>query len=147
LRIWTFGAAAAMIPTAFVALEETVRLAVVLVTMLGLLAGCMSMPQPPKQSLFVLFFVPGTNRLAPEAEQIVRQVAAIAASSKTSKIEVSVPADAPGGMTLREGRFTSIQNALAASQINPMLFTRVPLTDAAARLAGGADRAELRLLP
>ena len=145
-RIWTFSAAAAMILPALV-WEETVRLSVVLVTILGLLAGCMSMPQPPKQSLFVLFFVPGTVRLAPEAEQIVHQVAVIAASSKTSRIEVSVPTDAPGGMTLREGRFTSIQNALAASQINPMLFTRAPLTDAAARLAGGADRAELRLVP
>ena len=105
------------------------------------------MPQPPKQSFFAVFFVPGTIRLTSEAEQIVRQAAATAATSKTSKIEVSVPADAPGGMTLREGRFTSIQNALAASQINPMLFTRAPLTDAAARLAGGADRAELRLVP
>ena len=123
------------------------RHTVVLVTILSLLTGCMSMREPPKQSFFVLFFVPGTIRLAPEAEQIVRQAAAIAASSKTAKIEVAVPADVPGGTTLREGRFTSIQNALVASQINPMLFTRVPLTEAAARLPGGADRAEIRLVP
>jgi hypothetical protein len=124
-----------------------VRRTVVVVTMLGLLAGCMSMPGPPKQSLFLVFFIPGTVRLAPDAEQIVRQAAMIAASSKTSKIEVAVPVDTPGGMTLREGRFTAIQNVLASSNINPMLFTRAPVSDAAAKLPGGADRAEIRLLP
>jgi len=115
--------------------------------MLGLLAGCMSMPAPPKQSFFPLFFIPGTIRLTPEAEQIVRQAAGVAANSKTSKIEVAVPVDAPGGAALREGRFTAIQNVLSASNVNPMLFTRVPLSDDAARLPGGADRAEIRLVP
>lgn len=123
------------------------RQSIVLVMILGLLAGCMSMPAPPKQSFFVVFFVPGTVRLAPEAEQIVRQVASIASMSKTAKIEVSVPADAPGGAALREGRFTSIQNILSASRINPMLFSRAPLAGAAAGVPGANDRAEIRLVP
>jgi hypothetical protein len=123
------------------------RPTIVLVTILSLLAGCMSMPGPPKQSFFVVFFIPGTIRLAPEAEQIVRQAAAIAAMSKTSKIEVAVPLDTPGGMTLREGRFTAIQNVLSASSIDPKLFARNALSDASARLPGAADRAEIRLMP
>ena len=122
------------------------RNGIVVVTILGLLAGCMSMPAPPKQSFFPLFFVPGTIRLTPEGEQIVRQAAGIAANSKTSKIEVAVPVDTPGGMVLREGRFTAIQNVLSASNVNPMLFERVPLSDAAAKLPGAADRAEIRLV-
>jgi hypothetical protein len=124
-----------------------VRRTIVLVTILSLLAGCMSVPGPPKQSLFLLFFVPGTVRLGPDAEQIVRQAAAIAATSKTSKIEVAVPLDTPGGMTLREGRFTAIQNILAAQNLDPKLFTRTALSDASARLPGAADRAEIRLVP
>src|SRR5207253_4657152 len=82
---------------------------VIVVTILGLLAGCMSMPGPPNQSLFLAFFIPGTARLAPDAEQIVRHAAMIAASSNTSKIEVAVPVvDTPAGIALREGRFTAI---------------------------------------
>jgi hypothetical protein len=107
----------------------------------------MSMPAPPKQSFFAVFFVPGTMRLTPEAEQIVRQVAGIAATSRTSKIEVAVPVDTPGGVALREGRFTAIQNVLSASNVNPMLFTRVPLSDATGALQGAVDRAEIRLVP
>ena len=123
------------------------RHTMVVVTILGLLAGCMTMPAPPKQSVFPVFFIPGTIRLAPEAEQIVRQAATIAATSKTSRIEVAVPSDTPGGMALREGRFTAIQNVLSASPVNPMLFQRVPLSDTAAMLPGGADRAEIHLVP
>ena len=123
------------------------RHTIVVVTILGLLAGCMSMPAPPKQTVFAVFFIPGTIRLAPEAEQIVRQAAAVAATTKTSRIEVAVPLDTPGGMALREGRFTAIQNVLSASPVNPMLFQRVPLSDAAAKLPGGADRAEIHLVP
>jgi len=123
------------------------RHAAVVVTILSLLAGCMSMPQPPKQSFFAVFFVPGTIRLTPEAEQIVRQAAATAATSKTSKIEVAVPQDTPGGMTLREGRFTAIQNVLSSASIDMNLFTRTALSDAATRLPGAADRAEIRLVP
>jgi hypothetical protein len=107
----------------------------------------MSMPAPPKQSFFPLFFVPGTIRLTPEGEQIVRQAAGIAATSKTSKIEVAVPIDTPGGTALREGRFTAIQNVLSASSVSPTLFQRVPLSEDAAKLPGAADRAEIRLLP
>jgi hypothetical protein len=123
------------------------RQGLVVVMILGFLSGCMSMPAPPKQNLFVLFFIPGTIRLAPEAEQIVRQAAGIASNTKTSKIEVAVPIDAPGGTTLREGRFTAIQNVLSASKVNPMLFARQSLSETAATLPGAADRAEIRLVP
>ena len=123
------------------------RQGLVLAAILALIAGCMTMPAPPKQNFFVVFFVPGTVRLAPEAEQIVRQAASIATMSKTSKIEVAVPADTPGGMALREARFTAIQNILSASRVSPMQFSRAPLPDASARLPGANDRAEIRLLP
>ena len=107
----------------------------------------MSMPAAPKQSTFILFFVPGTARLAPEAEEIVRQAAGTAVSIRVSKIEIAVPRDAPGGAALVEGRYTSIQNILSAARVDSKLLARGNLSDAAANLPGAADRAELRLLP
>lgn len=128
------------------------RRKIIAVTILAFLAGCttpqrMSMPAAPQRSTFILFFVPGTARLAPEAEEIVRQAAGSAVSSRVSKIEIAVPRDAPGGAALVEGRYTSIQNILSAARVDSKLLARGNLSDAAANLPGAADRAELRLLP
>jgi hypothetical protein len=94
-----------------------------------------------------LFFVPGTARLAPEAEQIVRQAAGIALASKVSKIEIAVPRDTPGGVPLVEGRITAIQNILSAAHVDQKLLAPAAPSDAAASLPGTANRAEIRLLP
>ena len=126
-----------------------VRHALCIATLLGLLAGCTTMPRTmvPKQSLFVLFFVPGTARLAPEAEQIIRQAAGAALQSKVSKIEIAVPKDTPGGVPLVEGRVTAIQNILSASHVAQSLLAPTALADAGPSVPGSADRAEVRLLP
>jgi hypothetical protein len=133
-------------------LEATVRRAFIVVTLLSLLTGCMlvrpsTMPPPPKQTLFILFFVPGTSRLAPEAEQIVRQAAGIAQQSKVSKIEIAVPRDTPGGVPLVEARVTAIQNILSAAHVEQNFFAPTVLLDATPTVPAAADRAEVRLLP
>jgi hypothetical protein len=129
-----------------------VRRGVIVVTLVSLLSGCMllrpsTMPSAPKQSLFILFFVPGTSRLAPEAEQIVRQAAGIALESNVSKIEIALPRDTPGGTPLVEGRVTAIQNILSAAHVEQKFLAPTVLLDGAPALPAAADRAEVRLLP
>ncbi len=102
---------------------------------------------PPKQDLFVLFFVPGTARLAPEAEQIVKQAAGSVQQSKVARIEIAVPADTPGGVRLKEGRLTAIQNVLSAAHVDPKLYTGRDLENLTDRVPGATDRAEIRLVP
>jgi len=114
--------------------------------MLVALAGCAALRGAPAQNFFVLFFVPGTSQLAPEAQQIVRQVAASAKAQKATKIQVSVPPDTPGGAQLVEGRFTAIENILSASGVDSKLYARAPLMTAGPDIAGAANRAEIRLV-
>ena len=97
------------------------------------------------QDFFPVFFTANTAELSPDAQGIVRQAAANAKMLKASKIEVAVPPDA-AGRTLREGRFTAIQNVLSAAGVNPNLLARSMLSADAARLPGAADRAEIKLI-
>lgn len=130
-------------------LEAIVRHLFVAVILLSFLAGCtifrVPMAPNPEHNLFVLFFVPGTTRLTPEAEQIVRQAADSALKRPRSKIEVAIPTDTPGGVPLVEGRITAIQNILSAARVDLKRLAPAALSDDAARLPGGADRAEVRL--
>jgi hypothetical protein len=114
--------------------------------MLVALAGCAALRGPPAQSFFVVFFVPGTTQLAPEAQQIVRQAAAGARTQKVSKIQVAVPPDTPGGVQLVEGRFTAIENILSASGVDAKLYARTPLMTAGPNVPGAVNRAEIRLV-
>jgi hypothetical protein len=116
--------------------------------MLLALAGCAVLrgPPAPAPDFFVVFFVPGTTQLAPEAQQIVRQAAAIARSQKASKIQVGVPPDTPGGVQLVEGRLTAIENILSASGVDSKLYARTPLMSAGPDLPGAVNRAEIRLV-
>ncbi|HMI96834.1 MAG TPA: hypothetical protein VK479_10005 [Micropepsaceae bacterium] len=117
----------------------------------GLLAmsllGCSLFRGMPSQDFFVLFFVPGTIRLAPEAEQIVRQAAAGARAARVSKIIIAIPPDTPGGMPLVEGRRSAVENILSAAGTDPKLFSTVPLAAAGDAPRGAIDRAEIRLVP
>lgn len=127
------------------------RRAIMALALLTVLAGCQSMrvqPQPPPQrDFFVVFFAPGTIRLPPEAQDIVRQAADTAVGIRASRIEVAIPIDPPGGTSLREGRFTAIQNIFSASGVPPRLYANSPLATPAAMLLGANDRAEIRLIP
>ena len=111
------------------------------------LAGCSLFRGTPTQDFYVVFFVPGTTQLAPEAEQIVRQAAANARAARASKIVIAIPPDTPGGMRLVEGRRTAVENILSAAGTDPKLYAAVPLAAAAGTAAQGAiDRAEIRLV-
>jgi hypothetical protein len=110
------------------------------------LLGCSLFQSRPSQDFFVLFFVPGTVRLAPEAEQIVRQAAANARAARVSRIVIAIPSDTPGGMTLVEGRRTAVENILSAQGTDPKLYSTVPLAAAGAAPRGAIDRAEIRLV-
>src|SRR5258707_12944691 len=112
------------------------------------LLGCSLLRGMPAQDFFVLFFVPGTTQLAPEAQAIVRQAAANARAARVSKIVIAIPPDTPGGMPLVEGRRTAVENILSATGTDPKLYAAVPLATAAGTAAQGAiDRAEIRLVP
>lgn len=121
----------------------------IVLAILSVLAGCSTFYRQSQgpQDLFIVFFVPGTVRLAPDAQEIVRQAAGTALDRKVSKIEIAIPRDAPGGVSLAEGRFTSIQNILSAAHVDEKVLARADASDDAASLPGGADRAEIRLSP
>src|SRR4029077_5519879 len=63
------------------------------------LLGCSLFRGRAPQDFFVLFFVPGTTQLSPEAQQIVRQ-AADDARTERAKIVIAIPPDTPGGVRL-----------------------------------------------
>jgi hypothetical protein len=111
------------------------------------LLGCSVFRGMPSQDFFVLFFVPGTTRLAPEAEQIVRQAAAGARAARVSKIVIAIPPDTPGGMPLVEGRRTAVENILSAAGTDPKLYAAVPLSATGTAPQGAINRAEIRLVP
>jgi hypothetical protein len=110
------------------------------------LAGCSLFRSTPAQDFYVVFFVPGTTRLAPEAEQIVRQAAANARAARASKIEIAIPPDTPGGIRLVEGRLTAIENILSAAGSDSKLYASTPLAAAGTGPAGAINRAEIRLV-
>ena len=126
------------------------RRAIIALALLSVLAGCQvfrAQPPAPMPSFFIVFFVPSTAQLTPEAQAIVRQAAMNAMGTRVSRIEVAVPTDAMGGASLREARFTAIQNILSAVGVDPRIQARAQLSAMAAMLPGAADRAEIRLLP
>ena len=128
------------------------RCGLIVLTLLGLLTGCSALNRPtrgpsPAQNLFIVFFVPGTVNLTPDAQQIVRQAAGTALDRKATKIEIAIPRDAPGGVSLAEGRFTSIQNILSAARVDQKVLSKADVSDDAASLPGAANRAEIRLQP
>jgi len=108
-------------------------------------------PQPvaaaPAPDRYVVFFSPRTAELATEAQFVVRQAAAAAQKRRMSRIEIAVPPVAPSGSDLVEGRYTAIQNIIAASGVDPKLYTRAELSSDAMTLPGANDRAEIRLIP
>lgn len=93
-----------------------------------------------------MFFVPGTVRLPPEGQDIVRQAADTAVATRASRIQIAVPLDA-GTAGLREGRFTAIQNILSASGVPPRVNAGAQLVVPTAMIPAANDRAEIRLIP
>jgi len=109
------------------------------------LLGCGLFRGRAPQDFFVLFFVPGTTRLSPEAQQIVRQ-AADDARTERAKIVIAIPPDTPGGVRLVEGRRTAVENILSAAGTDAKLYSTVPLATAGTAPQGAIDRAEVRLV-
>lgn len=109
------------------------------------LLGCSLFRGRAQQDFFVLFFVPGTTQLSPEAQQIVRQ-AADDARTERAKIVIAIPPDTPGGVRLVEGRRTAVENILSAAGTDAKLYSTVPLAAAGTAPQGGIDRAEIRLI-
>ena len=122
------------------------RQALAVLSVLTMLVGCSVFQPRPPQDYFVLFFVPGTTMLAPEAQQIVRQAAYNARMQKLAKIEIAVPPDTPGGVRLVEGRVTAIENILSVEGADAKLYALKPPTNEAANIPAAQNRAEIRLL-
>lgn len=109
------------------------------------LLGCGQIRGRPPQDFFVLFFVPGTTKLSPEAQQIIRQ-AADDARTERAKIVIAIPPDTPGGVRLVEGRRTAVENILSAAGTDAKLYATIPLAVAGPAPPGATDRAEIRLV-
>ena len=112
----------------------------------AILAGCSTMPRRGAPDFYVLFFVPGTSQLDPEAQQVVKQAALNARMQKPTRIEIAVPPDTPGGLRLVEGRMTAIQNVLSGEGTDPKLYVRGAVAQQAQPIPAAANRAEIRLI-
>jgi hypothetical protein len=110
------------------------------------LLGCSLFRGRPPQDFFVLFFVPGTTQLTPEAQQIVRQAADDARAARPSKVVIAIPPDTPGGVRLVEGRLTAVENILSAAGTDSKLYSTAALAVAGTAPQGAIDRAEIRLV-
>ena len=96
----------------------------------------------------MLFFVPGTVLLSQKpSKSFVIKVASIAASSKTSRVRKSRACRCAGRRDAQGGPLHLDTKRLGGIANQSDVVYAGALTDAAARLAGGADRAELRLVP
>jgi len=110
------------------------------------LAGCGVLRSTYGPDSFVVFFSPGRAELSPEGLQIVRQAAAEARQRKPSKIEIALPADAPGSVNLFEARITAIRNVLSEEGTTPDLVSTRSLPPAEIVIPGAEGRGEIRLI-
>jgi hypothetical protein len=129
----------------------------IMVSLIVILAAACSTfrgtPQPATQAAsampdrYVVFFSPRTAELGGDAQQVVRLAAIAVQKRKPSRIEIAVPPEAPRSSDLVEGRYTAIQNIIAATGVDSKLYARAVLSADAMNLPGGNDRAEIRLIP
>lgn len=96
---------------------------------------------------YVVFFDPDASQLDAEGQAIVREAVAGIEDRRPSKIEIMVPAKAPGGDEMIQDRYATIQNIMLASGMDAAMDTRVVLASDGINLPGANDRAEIRLIP
>ena len=96
------------------------------------------------QDFFVMFFVPGSRDITPEARWIVEQAAASAKAQEASAIEIAL-SSGQSRVSLVQARTAAIEKVLSAegSEIH---FLRRPLSKSEISIPGAEDRAEIRIV-
>jgi len=95
---------------------------------------------------FVMFFVPGSTEISPEARWIVSRAAATAKNQEATTIEIALSADGSGGTHLFKARAAAIETLLSAEGANAIHFARRPLSKSEISIPGADSRAELRIV-
>src|SRR5262245_34043235 len=81
------------------------------------------------QNFFVMFFVPGSAEISPEARWIVERAAASAREQEASAIEIAISSDTARKAHLFETRATAIANVLSTQGGGPIRVMRRPLVE------------------
>ena len=97
------------------------------------------------QDFFVMFFVPGSKDISPEARWIVERAAESAKAQEASAIEIALSSEASGRAGLVDRRAAAIQNVLSAEGA-AVRFVRRPLAKTEISIPGAEDRAEIRIV-
>ncbi len=100
----------------------------------------------PNRDFFVMFFVPDSTEISPEARWIVEQAAASARNQEASTIEIAMSPDASGHEGLFKARAAAIENVLSGKGAEAVHFVRRPLSDAENSIPGAESRAEIRIV-
>lgn len=115
--------------------------------LLGLAAGCANRLTEPRQ--YVVFFATNTAELAPEARQVMGQVAGDARDLEPSKVTVEGQAD--GGTahdaTLADQRAATVVQTLVASGVPAGTIDKRPSAPPAALGGVAAHKVIVRLIP
>jgi hypothetical protein len=98
------------------------------------------------QDFFVMFFVPGSTEISPEARWIVAQAAASAKTQEATTIEIALPLDASRGTRLFEARAAAIEKVMLAEGADAIHFARRPLSKSEISIPGAGSRAEIRIV-
>ncbi|HYM17342.1 MAG TPA: hypothetical protein VEU06_02160 [Micropepsaceae bacterium] len=97
------------------------------------------------QDFFVMFFVPGSKDISPEARWIVEQAAASAKAQEASAIEIALSSGTSRRASLSDMRAAAIEKVLSAE--GPEIhFVRRPLSKSEISIPGAEDRAEIRIV-
>jgi hypothetical protein len=129
---------------------RSVIMSSLLVALLGLGAGAdtsrAAIRNVSNQDFFVMFFVPGSEDISPEARFIVEQAAASAKAQEASAIEIALSSGASGQAGLFDPRATAIENVLSAEGVEAVHFVRRRLSKSEISIPGTEDRAEIRIV-
>jgi hypothetical protein len=98
------------------------------------------------QDFFVMFFVPGSKDISPEARWIVEQAAASAKVQEASTIEIALPSETSERASLFQARAAAIQDVLSANGAEPVHFVQRPLSKSENAIPGAEDHAEIRIV-
>jgi hypothetical protein len=96
------------------------------------------------QDFFVMFFVPGSKDISPEARWIVEQAAASAKAQEASAIEIALSSGI-SQVSLVQARTAAIEKVLSAEGTE-IHFVRRPLSKSEISIPGAEDRAEIRIV-
>jgi hypothetical protein len=98
------------------------------------------------QSFFVMFFVPGSADITPEARWIVEQAAASAKAQEASTLEIAISPESSREVDLFKARAAAIENVLSAQVAEPIRFVPRQLSIAENSIPGADSRAEIRIV-